>query len=112
MRLASLLCVLATLAVTAEEVRPLPIELPKPAVTGTPRPIKVGNLEPTPTGPRVLPSVPVSARNLAFGKSVTTSARDAASGDISVLLSRSNGAASIQVRDEVTLAVTATINLR
>ena len=34
----------------------------------------------------------------------------AASGDISVLLSRSNGAASIQVRDEVTLAVTATIN--
>jgi len=91
MRLASLLCVLASLAVTAEEVRPLPIELPKPAVTGTPRPIKVGNLEPTPTGPRVLPSVPVSARNLALGKSVTTSARDAASGDISYLTDGDKG---------------------
>lgn len=36
----------------------------------------------------------------------------AANGDISVLVSRSNGTAAIQVRDEVTLAVTATINLR
>jgi hypothetical protein len=36
----------------------------------------------------------------------------AASGDISVLLSRSNGTAAIQVRDEVTLALTATITVR
>lgn len=91
MRLASILCLLSTLALAAEEVHPLPLELPKPAVTGTPKPIKVGNLEPARTGPRVLPNVPVSAKNLALGKAVTTSARDAASGDISYITDGDKG---------------------
>ena len=42
----------------------------------------------------------------------STVSLSAASGDISLLLSRPNGTAAIQVRDEVTLTVTATINLR
>ena len=91
MRLIPTLCLLACLLASAEEVRPLPIELPKPAVTGTPRPIKVGNLEPARTGPRVLPNVPVSARNLALGKNVTSSARDAVTGDISYVTDGDKG---------------------
>jgi hypothetical protein len=43
---------------------------------------------------------------------VKSASLSTSSGEISVLLSRPTGTAVIQVRDEVTLAVTATINLR
>jgi hypothetical protein len=55
-----------------------------------------------------------SIKRVLIGADTTWSSASlsAANGDVSVLLSRSNGTAAIQVRDEVTLAVTATINLR
>ncbi|HAZ65693.1 MAG TPA: hypothetical protein DCY41_02935 [Opitutae bacterium] len=83
MRLIVFLSLVSILVNAADAVQPLPLELPKPAVAGTPKPIKVSNLEPVRVGPRVLPTVPVGAKNLALGKAVTTSARDTASGDIS-----------------------------
>lgn len=67
----------------AAETKTLPLELPKPAVAGTPRPFKVANLEAPRTGPRELPKVPAAAVNLALGKEVTSSAREAVAGDLS-----------------------------
>jgi hypothetical protein len=78
--LASLsLCV----ALGAAETKTLPLELPKPAVAGTPRPFKVANLEAPRTTPRELPKVPAAATNLALGKEVTSNAREAVAGDLS-----------------------------
>ena len=68
--------------VGAAETKTLPLELPKPAVAGTPRPFKVANLEAPRTGPRELPKVPAAATNLALGKEVTSSAREAVAGDL------------------------------
>ena len=70
-------------ALGAAETKTLPLELPKPAVAGTPRPFKVANLEAPRTGPRELPKVPAVATNLALGKEVTSSAREAVAGDLS-----------------------------
>lgn len=70
-------------ALGAAETKTLPLELPKPAVAGTPRPFKVANLEAPRTGPRELPKVPAAAANLALGKEVTSSAREAVAGDLS-----------------------------
>jgi hypothetical protein len=55
---------------------------------------------------------PIKRVLLGSESSISAASFSAAAGDISVLLSRSNGTAVIQVRDEVTLAVTAAINLR
>ena len=83
MRLA--LCLLALpLAVLAED-KPLPLVLPKSVALGTPKPMKIDNLEPPAKGPRVLPKVPAEAKNLALGCPVTSSAKEAAAGDFSFL---------------------------
>lgn len=80
MRSALIPLLLASMAVAAE-TKVLPLELPKPAVAGTPRPFTVANLEKPSTEPRKLPTVPAAATNLALGKEVTSSAREAVAGD-------------------------------
>lgn len=69
-------------ALGGAETKPLPLELPKPAVAGTPRPFDVPDLEPPATGPRQLPRVPAAATNLALGKEVASSAREPVAGDL------------------------------
>ncbi len=81
MRPAFLLLLIAALA-GAADTKVLPLELPKPAVAGTPRPFVVANLEKPSAEPRKLPSVPAAATNLALGKEVTSSAREAVAGDL------------------------------
>ncbi|MEN9816010.1 MAG: hypothetical protein RLZZ412_1992, partial [Verrucomicrobiota bacterium] len=89
MRLA--LCLLALpLAVLAED-KPLPLVLPKSVALGTPKPMKIDNLEPPAKGPRVLPKVPAEAKNLALGCPVTSSAKEAAAGDFSFLTDGDKG---------------------
>jgi hypothetical protein len=77
------LCLLSAL-VLAED-KPLPLVLPKSVALGTPKPLKITNLEPAPTGPRVLPKVPADAKNMALGCAVTCSAKEAVAGDFSFL---------------------------
>ena len=81
MRPAALLILAAALA-GAADTKVLPLELPKPAVAGTPRPFSVANLEKPSAEPRKLPTVPAAATNLALGKEVTSSAREAVAGDL------------------------------
>lgn len=82
MRLPSAALLFLAAALPAEGTKTLPLELPKPAIAGTPRPIDVPNLEPPATAPRQLPQVPASAANLALGKEVTSSAREPVAGDL------------------------------
>jgi hypothetical protein len=85
------LCLLALpLAVLAED-KPLPLVLPKSVALGTPKPMKIDNLEPPAKGPRVLPKVPAEAKNLALGCPVTSSAKEAAAGDFSFLTDGDKG---------------------
>jgi len=65
------LCALP-LAHAADEV-PLKIDLPKPLFVGTPRPIKVANLEKPRVGRRPDLMVPAGTVNLSKGKTVTAS---------------------------------------
>jgi hypothetical protein len=63
----------ATAALNAEDLVPIPLELPKPLFVGTPVPIKVPNLE-KPTGAkRPLFLAPAGTVNLSKGKEVTAS---------------------------------------
>lgn len=73
----SLLSLLVTLsaigvACAAEEV-PLKLELPRPVFVGTPRPLKLANLEKPRTGRRPDFMVPAGTENLSNGKPVTSS---------------------------------------
>lgn len=54
-------------------LEPLPLELPKPLFQGTPKPIKVANLEAPRIGQRPEFLVPSGVSNLAAGKPVTSS---------------------------------------
>ena len=69
----------------------LPLDLPKSVALGTPRPMKINNLEPVSSAPRKLPKVPAAAINLAKGCNVTSSAREAAAGDFSYLTDGDKG---------------------
>ena len=85
------LCLLALpLALFAED-KELPLVLPKSVALGTPRPMKINNLEPVSSAPRKLPKVPAAAVNLAKGCNVTSSAREAAAGDFSYLTDGDKG---------------------
>jgi hypothetical protein len=85
------LCLLVLpLALFAEE-KELPLVLPKSVALGTPRPMKINNLEPVSSAPRKLPKVPAEAVNLAKGCNVTSSAREAAAGDFSYLTDGDKG---------------------
>ena len=58
----------------AEELAPLPIELPNPAFKGTPRDLVVDpDVEPLPTEPRAPFMAPAGVQNVARGKPVTSS---------------------------------------
>ena len=85
------LCLLVLpLALFAED-KELPLVLPKSVALGTPRPMKINNLEPVSAAPRKLPKVPAEAVNLAKGCNVTSSAREAAAGDFSYLTDGDKG---------------------
>ena len=85
------LCLLVLpLALFAED-KELPLVLPKSVALGTPRPMKINNLEPVSSAPRKLPKVPAEAVNLAKGCNVTSSAREAAAGDFSYLTDGDKG---------------------
>ena len=85
------LCLLVlTLGLFAED-KELPLDLPKSVALGTPRPMKINNLEPVSSAPRKLPKVPAAAINLAKGCNVTSSAREAAAGDFSYLTDGDKG---------------------
>jgi hypothetical protein len=73
-RLLAALLILSTIAAArAADMVPLKLDLPKPLFVGTPRPIKVSNLEPQqPTNPPPL-MVPAGTVLLSRGKPVTSS---------------------------------------
>ena len=85
------LCLLVLPAFLIAEDKELPLVLPKSVALGTPRPMKINNLEPVSKNPRVLPKVPADAVNLAKGCNVTSSAREAAAGDFSYLTDGDKG---------------------
>lgn len=85
------LCLVVLPALALAQVKELPLELPKSIALGTPRPVKITNLEPVSAVPRKLPQVPAAAVNLAKGCNVTSSAREAAAGDFSYLTDGDKG---------------------
>jgi len=85
------LCLLVLPAFLVAEDKELPLVLPKSVALGTPRPMKINNLEPISKNPRILPKVPAAAVNLAKGCDVTSSAREAAAGDFSYLTDGDKG---------------------
>ncbi len=85
------LCLLVLPLGLFAEDKELPLVLPKSVALGTPRPMKINNLEPISKNPRVLPKVPADAVNLAKGCNVTSSAREAAAGDFSYLTDGDKG---------------------
>jgi hypothetical protein len=85
------LCLLVLPLGLFAEDKELPLVLPKSVAQGTPRPMKINNLEPVSKTPRALPKVPAEAVNLAKGCNVTSSAREAAAGDFSYLTDGDKG---------------------
>jgi hypothetical protein len=85
------LCLLVLPAFVLAQDKELPLELPKSVALGTPRPVKINNLEPVSSAPRKLPKVPSAAVNLAKGANVTSSAREAAAGDFSYVTDGDKG---------------------
>ena len=85
------LCLLVLPAFLVADDKELPLVLPKSVALGTPRPMKINNLEPISKNPRILPKVPAAAVNLAKGCNVTSSAREAAAGDFSYLTDGDKG---------------------
>jgi hypothetical protein len=85
------LCLLVLPLGLIAEDKELPLDLPKSVALGTPRPMKINNLEPVSSAPRKLPKVPAAAVNLAKGCNVTSSAREAAAGDFSYLTDGDKG---------------------
>ncbi len=85
------LCLLVLPAFLVADDKELPLVLPKSVALGTPRPMKIANLEPVSKNPRILPKVPAAAVNLAKGCNVTSSAREAAAGDFSYLTDGDKG---------------------
>ena len=84
-------CLLVLPAFLVADDKELPLVLPKSVALGTPRPMKIANLEPVSKNPRILPKVPAAAVNLAKGCNVTSSAREAAAGDFSYLTDGDKG---------------------
>jgi hypothetical protein len=74
------LCLAVAGRLIAEEMQPLPIELPAPAFKGTPKDMAVGpDVEPLPTEPRAPFMAPAGVQNVARGKPVTCSVPTAGS---------------------------------
>ncbi|HVT73793.1 MAG TPA: discoidin domain-containing protein [Lacunisphaera sp.] len=86
-----LLSLLAAGALCAEDLVPIPLELPKPLFVGTPVPISVPNLE-KPSGVKRPPFLaPAGTVNLARGKPVTASDSYPVIGDISFVTDGDKG---------------------
>jgi hypothetical protein len=81
----TLACLFVAAAAFAEDKVPLKIELPKPAIQGTPVPVKLPNLEPKRQGKRPDILVPAGTVNLAKGKKVTASDNEPAIGSLDLL---------------------------
>jgi len=69
-------------AARAEDMVPLKLDLPKPLFVGTPRPIKVSNLEPTPSSDPAPFMVPAGTALLSRGKPVTASDMEPVIGEL------------------------------
>jgi hypothetical protein len=83
LRTLAVLLALASLgAAKAEDLVPLKIDLPKPLFVGTPRPIKVSNLEPQQSGDPAPLMVPVGTVLLSRDKPVTSSDSNPVIGDL------------------------------
>jgi hypothetical protein len=85
------LCLFVLPVFVLAQEKELPLVLPKSVALGTPRPMKIDNLEPISSVARKLPKVPAAAVNLAKGCNVTSSAREAAAGDFSYLTDGDKG---------------------
>ncbi len=83
---ALLLPVLALAApLVAQDKVPLATELPKPVIIGTAQPVNVANLEPVRPGKRPDFLVAATAKNLAAGREVTSSATEPLLGDFEMI---------------------------
>ena len=71
--LATLLALASATAARAGDMVPLKLDFPKPLFVGTPRPIKVSNLEPARSGPPAPLMVPAGTVLLSLNKPVTSS---------------------------------------
>lgn len=85
MRSIFLVFAVGAIVVAANELQPLPIELPKPMFEGTPQNLKVPNLEPPRKGPRPPFLAPAGTSNLAKGKRVSGAGADPVAGDLSMI---------------------------
>jgi hypothetical protein len=75
----------AAVLMAAGDLKPLPIELPKPMFEGTPQNLRVPNLEKPRGGPRPAFLAPAGAVNLAAGKRVSGSGSDPVMGELSMI---------------------------
>jgi hypothetical protein len=71
--LTAIIALASVCAVRAEEMVPLKLDLPKPLLDGTPRPIKVSNLEPAQVGTPPPFMVPAGTVLLSLNKPATSS---------------------------------------
>jgi hypothetical protein len=69
----ALIALSSVCAARAEDMVPLKLDFPKPLFVGTPRPIKVSNLEPAQVGPPPPFMVPAGTALLSLNKPVTSS---------------------------------------
>lgn len=67
------------------DMAPIPIELPKPMFVGTPRPVRVPNLEKPLGKPRPLFYAPAGTKNVAFAKPVTCTEQEPIIGEIEMI---------------------------
>jgi len=82
---ASLIFLAATAWAQAPKLEPLPLALPKPLFEGTPRNLKVPNLEKLSDKPRPPFLAPAGTANVARGKPVTSSVIEPAVGDLDMI---------------------------
>ena len=85
LKLSVTIALLAATTLFAQDKVPLQTDLPKPLFVGTPVPIKVPNLEPSPKGKRPDFLVPTGTVNLAKGKKVTGSDSEPVIGTLDLL---------------------------
>jgi hypothetical protein len=86
MRTLALAILAAGLATAQPQLEPLPIALPKPLYEGTPRNLKVANLEAPLGKPRPAFLAPAGTANVARGKPVTSSTSEPAAGDLELIV--------------------------
>jgi len=83
--LAAVALAAASLYAQAPKMVPLPVELPKPGMEGTPPNFNIANLEKPSTKPRPPFLVPSDVTNVAKGKKVTSSEKEPLVGDLTMV---------------------------